>query len=63
MNNTLEDVGKKLYNIYFTIGAVAMALLAILVAFTVIARYFFAHSWKQLAEFITTLFGMGCNLL
>lgn len=69
MNNTLEDVGKKLYNIYFTIGAVAMALLAILVAFTVVARYFFAHSWKQLAEFITTLFafttfwGMGVCLL
>ena len=43
-----------------------MALLAALVIFTVIARYCFSLSWKQLAEFNTTLFafttfwGMGC---
>ena len=42
-----------------------MALLAALVIFTVIARYCFSLSWKQLAEFNTTLFafttfwGMG----
>ena len=69
MNSTLKNVGKRLYDVYFAIGAVAMALLATLVAFTVIARYFFAHSWKELAEFITTLFavttfwGMGICLL
>ena len=28
-----------------------MGLLAVLVIFSVIARYFFSHSWKQLAEF------------
>lgn len=69
MNDTLKNVGKRLYDIYFAIGAIAMGLLALLVAFTVIARYFFAHSWKELAEFITTLFafttfwGMGLCLL
>ena len=41
---------------YFTIGVIAMALLAALVIFTVIARYFFSLSWKQLSEFNTTLF-------
>ena len=52
---------------YFTIGVIAMALLAALVIFTVIARYFFSLSWKQLSEFNTTLFafttfwGMGIN--
>ena len=46
-----------------------MALLAALVIFTVIARYCFSLSWKQLAEFNTTLFafttfwGMGLNVL
>lgn len=46
-----------------------MGLLAVLVIFSVIARYFFSHSWKQLAEFNVTLFafttfwGMGINVL
>lgn len=46
-----------------------MALLAVLVIFAVIARYFFSLSWKQLAEFNTTLFafttfwGMGINII
>ena len=46
-----------------------MALLAALVIFTVIARYCFSLSWKQLAEFNTTLFafttfwGMGINVI
>lgn len=46
-----------------------MGLLAFLVIFSVIARYFFSHSWKQLAEFNVTLFafttfwGMGINIL
>ena len=48
---------------------IAMALLAALVIFTVIARYCFSLSWKQLAEFNTTLFafttfwGMGINVI
>ena len=69
MNENLKKTGKILYNAYFAIGAIAMALLAALVAFTVIARYFFSQSWKQLAEFITTLFafttfwGLGICLL
>ena len=62
-------MGKKLFDIYFTIGVIAMALLAVLVIFAVIARYFFSLSWKQLAEFNTTLFafttfwGMGINII
>lgn len=48
---------------------IAVALLAVLVIFAVIARYFFSLSWKQLAEFNTTLFafttfwGMGINVI
>lgn len=47
----------------------AMGLLAVLVIFSVIARYFFSLSWKELAEFNVTLFafttfwGMGINVL
>lgn len=69
MNNTLKNVGKKLFDVYFAIGAIAMGLLAFLIAFTVIARYFFALSWKQLSEFNVTLFafttfwGMGVCIL
>ncbi len=65
----MKKVGKWLYNIYFGIGAAAMALLAALVVFTVIARYFFSLSWKELSEFNVTLFafttfwGMGINVL
>lgn len=46
-----------------------MALLAALVIFAVIARYFFSLSWKALSEFNTTLFafttfwGMGINII
>ena len=36
-----------------------MALLAALVIFTVIARSCFSLSWKQLAEFNTTLFAVS----
>ena len=45
------------------------ALLAVLVIFSVIARYFFSYSWKELSEFNVTLFafttfwGMGINVL
>ncbi len=47
----------------------AMGLLAVLVIFSVIARYFFSLSWKELSEFNVTLFafttfwGMGINVL
>ena len=65
----LKKFGKKLFDLYFFIGIIAMALLAALVIFTVIARYCFSLSWKQLAEFNTTLFafttfwGMGINVI
>lgn len=65
----LKKAGQKLFDIYFGIGVAAMGLLAVLVVFSVIARYFFSLSWKQLAEFNVTLFafttfwGMGINVL
>lgn len=65
----LKKAGQKLFDIYFGIGVVAMGLLAVLVIFSVIARYFFSLSWKQLAEFNVTLFafttfwGMGINII
>ena len=65
----LKKAGQKLFDIYFGIGVAAMGLLAALVIFSVIARYFFSLSWKQLAEFNVTLFafttfwGMGVNVL
>lgn len=65
----LKKIGQKVFDIYFGIGVVAMALLAILVIFTVIARYCFSLSWKSLAEFnvvlfaFTTFWGMGINVL
>ena len=55
--------------VYFGIGVAAMGLLAVLVIFSVIARYFFSLSWKELSEFNVTLFafttfwGMGINVL
>lgn len=67
--NTLKNVAKKVFDVYFGIGVAAMALLAILIVFTVIARYFFALSWKELSEFNITLFafttfwGMGVNII
>ncbi len=64
-----KKVGDKVFQVYFGIGVVAMGLLAVLVIFSVIARYFFSHSWKELSEFNVTLFafttfwGMGINVL
>ena len=52
----LKKAGQRLFDIYFGIGVAAMGLLAVLVVFSVIARYFFSLSWKQLAEFNVTLF-------
>lgn len=65
----LKKAAQKLFDIYFGIGVVAMCILAFLVIFAVIARYFFSYSWKQLSEFNTTLFafttfwGMGINVI
>lgn len=66
---SLKKVGQKIFSLYFGIGVVAMGLLAVLVIFSVIARYFFSLSWKELSEFNVTLFafttfwGMGINVL
>ncbi|MCI8295388.1 MAG: TRAP transporter small permease subunit [Lachnospiraceae bacterium] len=66
---SLKKVGQKIFSIYFGIGVAAMGLLAVLVIFSVIARYFFSLSWKELSEFNVTLFafttfwGMGINVL
>ncbi|MGN0158498.1 MAG: TRAP transporter small permease [Brotaphodocola sp.] len=65
----LKKFQKIVFDIYFGIGVVAMGLLAVLVIFAVISRYFFSLSWKHLAEFNVTLFafttfwGMGINVL
>lgn len=66
---TLKEFGRKVFNIYMGVGIIAMALLALLVGYTVIMRYCFSKSWKELSEFITTLFafttfwGMGINVI
>ncbi len=65
----MKKVGQVAEKLYFGIGAVAMGLLAALVIFTVIMRYCFSMSWKELSEFNVTLFafttfwGMGLNVL
>ncbi len=65
----LKKIGEKIFQVYFGIGVAAMGLLAVLVIFSVIARYFFSLSWKELSEFNVTLFaftifwGMGINVL
>ena len=41
----LKEIGKKVFDIYFGIGVAALALLAVLVIFAVIMRYFFSKSW------------------
>ncbi|MCD8220890.1 MAG: TRAP transporter small permease subunit [Clostridiales bacterium] len=67
--DALKKAGKMLFAVYFGIGVAAMGVLAVLVIFSVIARYFFSLSWKQLSEFNVTLFafttfwGMGINVL
>lgn len=64
-----KKIGDKIFQVYFGIGVVTMGLLAVLVIFSVIARYFFSLSWKELSEFNVTLFafttfwGMGINVL
>lgn len=65
----VKKIGKKLFDIYFGVGVVAMGLLALLVIFTVVMRYCFNLNWKHLTEFNITLFafttfwGMGVNVL
>ena len=65
----MERTGKTLYRVYAGIGIAAMGLLALLVIFTVSARYFFSLAWKELDEFITVLFtfttfwGLGIAVL
>ena len=64
-----KSVGEWIISIYTGIGAVAMGLLAVMVIFTVICRYCFSLSWKQVSEFNVTLFafttfwGLGLNVL
>jgi TRAP-type C4-dicarboxylate transport system permease small subunit len=66
---TVKKLGKTLHRVYAGIGMAAMGVLAALVIFTVIARYFFSLSWKELDEFITVLFafttfwGLGLAVL
>ena len=65
----MKKIGTMAEKIYFGIGAAAMGLLAVLVIFTVIMRYCFSLSWKEVSEFNVTLFafttfwGMGLNVL
>ena len=65
----MKKIGAMAEKIYFGIGAAAMGLLAVLVIFTVIMRYCFSLSWKEVSEFNVTLFafttfwGMGLNVL
>jgi TRAP-type C4-dicarboxylate transport system permease small subunit len=65
----IKRIEKILFNIYSGIGIFAMGLLACSVIFTVIARYFFSLSWKEVSEFNATLFafttfwGMGICIL
>ncbi len=66
---TARKLGQALHKAYVGIGTAAMGLLALCVIFTVIARYFFSLSWKELEEFVTTLFafttfwGLGVAVL
>ena len=67
--NRFKKFGQRIFEIYFDIGVIALALLAVSVCFAVIMRYFFSISWKELSEFNVTLFafttfwGMGINVL
>lgn len=72
MNDTgkpKKTVGEWIISIYTGIGAAAMGLLAVMVIFTVVCRYCFSLSWKQVSEFNVTLFafttfwGLGLNVL
>lgn len=51
-----DRLKKSIFTVYVNIGVIAMGILAALVFFTVVMRYCFSLSWKQLSEFIVTLF-------
>ena len=53
---TKKNLADRLVDIYLGIGAAGIGLLAICVIFSVIMRYCFDLSWKQLSEFNVTLF-------
>ena len=65
----VKKAGSIAEKIYLGIGAAAMGLLAVMVIFTVIMRYCFSLSWKEVSEFNVTLFAfttfwaMGLNVL
>ena len=65
----LKKIGSGIYRVYFAIGVFSMGLLAASVFFSVVMRYFFSLSWKELSEFNVTLFafttfwGMGINVI
>lgn len=65
----MKKLSKLVLDIYMGIGMVAMAILAVSVMFTVIMRYFFGLSWKEVSEFnillfaFTTFWGMGINVI
>lgn len=65
----LKKIGDRAFAVYFNVGVIALGLLAVLVIFAVIMRYFFSMSWKELSEFNVTLFafttfwGMGINVI
>ncbi len=66
---TFKKVKKVVFNIYYGIGAASLGLLACLVMFAVIMRYFWGKSWGGLSEFyvvlfaFSTLWGMGLCIL
>lgn len=65
----LKNIGSKVFKVYYAVGVFSMGLLAASVFFSVIMRYFFGVSWKELSEFNVTLFafstfwGMGVNVI
>ncbi len=65
----IKKITRTLYHIYFGIGIAAMGILTASMIFSVIARYLFSLSWKQLTEFnvttfaFTTFWGMGLCIL
>ena len=46
----LNKFGSILFKIYFGIGVFVMGILAISVIFTVVMRYVFSLSWKEVEE-------------
>ena len=65
----MKKIASVAEKIYFTVGAAAIGLLALVTIFTVIMRYCFSMSWKSVSEFNVTLFafttfwGLGLNVL